>query len=106
MKTFAAAFAALLQLLAVLTALMLAIVIALICLEVAARNIFLLSIQGAVDLSEYALYLMTMFMAPYLLHRGQHIRIDVVLAGVSRRTAFALELAVDAVGAVSTAILV
>ncbi len=106
MKQFEARFERILQLLAVFTALMLLMIIGLICLDVLARNLLNSGIRGSVDISEYALYLMTIFMAPYLLNRGQHIRIDFILLMVSRRVAFALELAVDLVGAASTGVLV
>jgi TRAP-type C4-dicarboxylate transport system permease small subunit len=106
MRRFEAGFEWVLQLLALLTALMLAAVTVLICMEVAARNLFNSTIEGSVDLSEYALYLMTVLMAPYLLNRGQHIRIDFILTSASRPVAFALELIADLVGAITTAVLV
>jgi len=105
-KRFEAAFERVLGLLALATAVLLAALIALICSDVLARNLLASGIQGSVDLSEYALYLMTVFMAPYLLNRSQHIRIDFLLLSASRPVAFALELIADTVGAVSTAVLV
>jgi len=54
-----------------------------ICLDVLLRNVRIvpgmLGIAWANEATEYALYLITMLVAPWLLRRGQHIRIDVLL---------------------------
>src|SRR4051812_21451461 len=98
MKQFTAAFERVLECLAIATALLLAAMIVIICADVFARNVLKSGILGAIDIAEYALYLMTVFMAPYLLNKNQHIRIDFILISVSRPVAYALELAVDLVG--------
>jgi TRAP-type C4-dicarboxylate transport system permease small subunit len=105
MKHLEKEFERVLQLLALLTAILLALMIAIICTDVFARNVLNSGVQGSVDLSEYALYLMTMFMAPYLLNRGQHIRIDFIVVSAPRSIAFVLELIVDILGTMSTAVL-
>ena len=51
----------------------------LIGLDVLLRNVGAGGIPPSNELSEYALYLMTILAAPALLRRGQHIRIDIVL---------------------------
>ena len=43
------------------------------------------------EVSEFMLYLITMSVAPWLLRRGQHIRVDIVLIALPRRLAWALE---------------
>ena len=54
-----------------------------ICLDVLLRNVPLVpGVQGLAwsnELSELALYLITMLAAPWLLRQGQHIRVDIVL---------------------------
>jgi len=70
-----------------------------ICLDVLLRNVPLIpSLRGVPasnDLTEYALYLMTLLTAPWLLRRGQHIRVDILLRAIPREIAWACEWAVD-----------
>ena len=50
------------------------------------------------EVSELMLYLLTMCLAPWMLRRGQHIRVDVLLQALPRRTAWMLEWAGDVLG--------
>lgn len=50
------------------------------------------------EVSELMLYLMTMCVAPWLLRRGQHIRVDIVLQALPPRLAWTLEWVGDAIG--------
>jgi TRAP-type transport system small permease protein len=40
------------------------------------------SIIGLIELTEYALFISTFFVAPYLLRTNQHIRVDIVMSRV------------------------
>jgi len=42
----------------------------------------------------------TLLSAPWLLRRGQHIRVDIVLRALPKRVAYAMEWSADAVGLV------
>jgi TRAP-type C4-dicarboxylate transport system permease small subunit len=70
-----------------------------ICVDVLLRNVRLipgmLGVPWANEVTEYALYLITMLTAPWLLRRGQHIRVDVLLRAIPRRLAWYCEWAVD-----------
>ena len=44
------------------------------------------------------LYLVTMLTAPWLLRRGQHIRVDIVLRAVPKRVGWTFEWMVDILG--------
>jgi TRAP-type C4-dicarboxylate transport system permease small subunit len=70
-----------------------------ICLDVLLRNVPLIpSLRGmpaSNDLTEYALYLMTLLSAPWLLRRGQHIRVDILLRAIPREIAWVCEWIVD-----------
>src|SRR2546421_212905 len=55
-------------------------------------------VQQANEVGEAMLYLVTMLTAPWLLRRGQHIRVDIVLRAVPPRVGWAFEWAVDALG--------
>ncbi len=71
-----------------------------ICGDVLLRNVPLVpGVQGlawANELSEATLYLITMLTAPWLLRRGQHIRVDIVLRAIPRRWGWYCEWLVDA----------
>ena len=72
----------------------------LIGLDVLLRNLGLGGIPPSNELSEYALYLITILAAPGLLRRGQHIRIDILLRAIPPRIAWACEWIGDVVGIV------
>lgn len=82
---------------AILLAMMLVIVA-----DVALRNIAVPGMPRGLgwsnEVSELMLYLMTMCVAPWLLRRGQHIRVDIVLQALPKRVAWALEWVGDAIG--------
>ena len=70
-----------------------------ICVDVLLRNVRivpgLLGVPWANEVTEYALYLITVLTAPWLLRQGQHIRVDVLLRVMPRRLAWYCEWAVD-----------
>jgi TRAP-type C4-dicarboxylate transport system permease small subunit len=70
-----------------------------ICVDVLLRNVRLvpgvLGLPWANEVTEYALYLITMLTAPWLLRQGLHIRVDVLLRAIPARLAWACEWLVD-----------
>lgn len=50
------------------------------------------------EVSEYALYTLTLLAAPWLLHRSAHIRVDILLALLPARIGWLLEIAGDLLG--------
>jgi len=82
---------------AVLFAMMLIIVA-----DVALRNLAVPGLPRGLawsnEISELMLYLITMCVAPWLLRRGQHIRVDIVLRAIPPRIAWRLEWIGDAIG--------
>ena len=76
------------------------LMMAVICLDVLLRNVRLvpgmLGLPWANEVTEYALYLITMLTAPWLLRQGLHIRVDVLLRAIPARLAWLCEWAVDA----------
>ena len=70
-----------------------------ICADVLLRNVPLVAgMQGLAwsnEVSEAMLYLITMLTAPWLLRRGQHIRVDIVLRAIPKRTGWACEWVAD-----------
>ena len=75
-----------------------------ICADVLLRNVRivpgLLGVPWANEVTEYALYLITMLTAPWLLRQGMHIRVDVLLRAIPRRMAWYCEWAVDLIALV------
>ena len=78
-----------------------------ICVDVLLRNVRIvpgmLGLPWANEVTEYALYLITMLSAPWLLRQGLHIRVDVLLRVLPRRIAWYCEWAVDAIALVCCA---
>ncbi|MSQ72897.1 MAG: TRAP transporter small permease [Betaproteobacteria bacterium] len=70
------------------------------CADVLLRNVALIpGMQGLTwsnELSESMLYLVTMLTAPWILRRGQHIRVDIVLVAIPRQIAWYCEWVADA----------
>lgn len=94
----AAAYRELLRALAVGSALILAAVTLLVSGDVLARNLGLGTLPWVLEVSEYSLPLATFLVAPWLLHRGEHVRIDVLLGALRAGPARVLQRVVDLIG--------
>jgi TRAP-type transport system small permease protein len=68
--------------------------------DVVFRNIGGGGLPWSNEVSEYILYLVTLLSAPWLLRRGQHIRVDILLRALPVRLAYALEWVADVSGLV------
>ena len=70
-----------------------------ICVDVLLRNVRIvpgmLGVPWANEVTEYALYFITMLTAPWLLHRGMHIRVDVLLRAIPARLGWYCEWFAD-----------
>jgi TRAP-type C4-dicarboxylate transport system permease small subunit len=73
-----------------------------ICADVLLRNVRIIpgvaGLAWSNEISEAMLYLITMLTAPWLLQRGQHIRVDIVLRAVPKRVGWIFEWIVDVLG--------
>jgi TRAP-type C4-dicarboxylate transport system permease small subunit len=71
-----------------------------ICADVFLRNVRIIpsavGLAWSNEISEGMLYLITMLTAPWLLRRGQHIRVDIVLRAVPPIVGWLFEWIVDA----------
>ena len=92
------AFSRLFNALAVLAALILLVMVVLVTGDILLRNMTRTGFPWANEVSEYALYVMTLLTAPWLLRRGQHVRIDLLLSVLPRRVAWLMEAAGDVIG--------
>lgn len=78
----------------------------LVTLDVAMRNVGLGTIAWVNEVSEYSLPVATLLIAPWLLHRNEHVRLDVLLVSVPRKLSFILEKCCDAIGIAICAVFV
>jgi len=105
MKKFEAAFERVLSACGAIGALLVFAVTAMVVVNVLLRNAFKVQISGDVELSEYAMLFLTAFVSPWLLHKGQHVRIDLVLQQVPAVVGWCFEIFVDCLGIVVSALL-
>jgi len=92
--------------LAYLAAVLLGAMALLVTLDVLTRNLGLGGIAWVNEVSEYSLPVATLLVAPWLLHRNEHVRLDVLLVALPKRLARALERLVDVLGIAICAVFV
>ena len=102
----ARAYAAALSGLAALSAILIGLTALAITLDVVARNVGAGTLPWILEASEYMLPLATFLVAPWLLRRNQHVRLDVVLHLARGRLGAGLEMASNLVGLLVCAVLV
>jgi TRAP-type C4-dicarboxylate transport system permease small subunit len=102
----ARAYAGLLQACAAVAAVLLGLTAVLVTGDVVSRNVGLGSLPWILEVSEYVLPLATFLVAPWLLHRNQHVRLDALLAVIPRGAARALDRLADLVGLAVCAVFV
>ena len=95
LKGFAGAAAVLLGAMAVL-----------VTSDVVMRNVGLGTIAWVNEVSEYSLPVATLLIAPWLLHRNEHVRLDVLLVSLPSRASRALAKACDVIGIAICAVFV
>ncbi len=100
------AFGRLFNALAIIAALILLAMVVTVTADIVLRNTLRTGIGWANEVSEYSLYLMTLLTAPWLLRRGQHVRLDIILTLVPARIAWLMEAVGDLLGFAVSVILV
>jgi TRAP-type transport system small permease protein len=88
----------LLNALAVAAALTLLAMVVMVTADILLRNLTRTGFAWSNEVSEYALYVITLLTAPWLLRRGQHVRVDLVLTLVPARAAWIMEATGDVIG--------
>ena len=106
MTRLSALLARLFDLLAVVAALILLAMVVLVTADIVLRNTARVGFAWANEITEYALYLITLLTAPWLLRRGQHVRIDMALVIVPPRVAWLCEALADIVGLAASLVLI
>jgi TRAP-type C4-dicarboxylate transport system permease small subunit len=109
MDRLSAAYARMLDAVALAACVLLLAMTLMICADVLLRNVPLVTgMQGLAwsnEVSEAMLYLITMLTAPWLLRRGQHIRVDIVLRAIPRRAGWYCEWVSDTLALVCCAVI-
>lgn len=98
MTRLSAFYGKLLDALAAIAALILLAMVIVVTGDIVLRNTVSKGFVWANEVSEYALYLITVLTAPWLLRRGQHVRLDLILSAVPKRAAILLEGIGDIIG--------
>ena len=102
MDRFEAAYGKLLEAFALAACALVLGMTLMICADVLLRNVRIIpgvaGLEWSNEISEGALYLVTMLTAPWLLRRGQHIRVDIVLRVVPKQVGWIFEWVVDVLG--------
>jgi TRAP-type C4-dicarboxylate transport system permease small subunit len=106
MNRLSAACGRLLDALAVLAALILLAMVIVVTADIVLRNLVRSGFPWANEVSEYALYAITFLVAPWLLRRGQHVRVDLVLTLLPPRLAWLLDGLGDILGFIVCAVMV
>jgi len=106
MNRLSNALGRLFDVLAATAALILLAMVLLVTADIVLRNTARIGFPWANEVTEYALYLTTLLTAPWLLRRGQHVRIDMVLVLVPPRVAWAFEAIADVVGFAASLVLI
>jgi TRAP-type transport system small permease protein len=100
------AYGLFLQALAGAAALLLGVMALLVTLDVVMRNVGLGTIAWVNEVSEYSLPVATLLIAPWLLHRNEHVRLDVLLTAVPRGASRWLQKFCDVIGIAICAVFV
>ena len=101
METVERTYGRLLEVFAALACMLVLGMTLMICADVLLRNVRVFPVAGlewANEISEAMLFLVTLLTAPWLLRRGQHIRVDIVLRAVPPRVGWLFEWAADLLG--------
>ena len=102
MDRLEAAYGRLLEALALVACMLVFLMTLMICTDVLLRNVRvvrgLAGLEWSSEISEAMLYLITMLTAPWLLRRGQHIRVDVILRAVPKQVGWIFEWVTDIMG--------
>ena len=104
MARLEAAYGRLLEALALVACALVLGMTVMICADVLLRNVRIIpgvaGLAWSNEISEAMLYLVTMLTAPWLLRRGQHIRVDILLRAVPKPLGWVFEWVTDTVGLV------
>ena len=106
MNRLSNSFGRLFDVLAAAAALILLAMVLVVTADIVLRNTARVGFPWANEVTEYALYLITLLTAPWLLRRGQHVRVDMMLVLLPPRVAWLCEAVADLIGLAASLVLV
>jgi TRAP-type transport system small permease protein len=87
------------------TAALILVMAAVVTADVIGRNLSIFAVPWSAELSEYGLYLSAILIAPWLLRRGQHISVNVLVDALPARAGHIIVVASDLLCAAVSGIL-
>jgi TRAP-type C4-dicarboxylate transport system permease small subunit len=90
----------------VVAALLIGVSVLLVCYDVLGRNLGLKSLPWIVEVTEYVLPLITLFAAPWLLFRAEHVRLDLLNNALSSAALRLLDRVASTVGLIVCVVIV
>jgi len=81
------------------------VIAVLITVDVVARNLGIVNFPWLIEVSEYCLYVGTFLAAPWVLHLGAHVRVDVLVEAVPAGVARWLDALTDLTGTAVSGVL-
>ena len=78
----------------------------LITVDVTGRNLGVGNFPWLLEVAEYTIYITTFLAAPWVLHLGAHVRVDLVVQALPDKVGKLLELATSLVGTVISGLLI
>jgi TRAP-type C4-dicarboxylate transport system permease small subunit len=99
-------YVTLLQALAYAAAVLIGLMALAVTFDVLARNLGWGNTGWVVELTEYSLPVATLLVAPYLLYRNEHVRLDALLFALPKRLALVLERSADVLGMMICAVFI
>ena len=104
-RTVMTAYRALLQACGLAAGTAIATLAVLITTDVVLRNLGITNFPWLLEISEYVIYMATFLAAPWVLHLGSHVRVDLLVAVLPRPVSVAAGLCAEALGLAASAIL-
>lgn len=99
-------YTALLQAFAYAAAVLIGLMAVAVTFDVLSRNLGWANTGWVVELTEYSLPVATLLVAPYLLHRNEHVRLDALLIALPKRAARVLERGANVLGMMICAVFI
>ena len=103
MRALAAAYSAFFALIGLFCGLLIGWVALTITVDVVIRNLRWGTLSWAMETNEYAIYVVTALGAPWALHRGAHVRVDLLVKGAPKAIGRWIEVLADLIGLASSA---
>ena len=105
MRALASLYAGLHALIGLICGLLIGGIALSITIDVLMRNLKLGTLSWAMEVNEYALYVVTALGAPWALYRGAHVRVDLLVKGMPRAVGRVMEVLADTIGLVASGVL-